>query len=686
MGTRQTHKIGIFFWGRFVSAGACLATGAITPATAQESFNAVWLDTIVVTGSRTEEELKKTPNAISLIDNMEIEKVKFVDSRRELLTRIPGNSLGRNLRFPLNGKNYTVNLRDGVTMRPFGKGFTSAINEVNPWDIERIEIIKGPASALYGSHAIGGAINIITKDPPQEPEFAVWGEGGSWGRVRGGVSGGATSGNFGFKADANALELDGWRERTGREEKSVSAKGVWEATPRTKLTVRGEYQDKFLEQPGTLSADEFAADWRQAMIYDAYADTQFLTASGILSHEFDDKSSAKISYSARKTYTEGPTALSYKSGYVDDEYLDHNLVVQYQRKFNFWSSKLVTGADLQYSDVNETSRDWVTNVSTAPGNIQKSWDLLAKVGSPFAQIQFSPVDWAEITLGVRYDNVTYEGTDLHGDTGTIEAKYTNLSKKAGVSFALNENNTLWFGYGEGFVVPSRSRLFTSAATRRRGRLSGYNANPDLNPEIAKNYSVGLRGATEDGRFGYDLTLYHTDIADMVVGVDRDGTLAGRVYINAGEVRGRGLEAALFVQPTEMVRFDLAYTYAQNTYTDFVDAGVDYGGNTLSSSPLHHINARLTLTPLAGLDVELEYDHLSDYFTSSANDDPDGKYKRPDLWHLKIDYENGPWSVWGQVRNLTNEKYAFGVSHSGYGGRSYSSGEARSFSVGARYKF
>jgi outer membrane receptor protein involved in Fe transport len=100
---------------------------------------------------------------------------------------------------------------------------------------------------------------------------------------------------------------------------------------------------------------------------------------------------------------------------------------------------------------------------------------------------------------------------------------------------------------------------------------------------------------------------------------------------------------------------------------------------------------MTITPIENLNIELEVDHVSEYYTSQANDDPKGKYQRPALFHMKVNYEDGPWEYWGQVRNLTNVKYADGVSYSGpsrysEGGRKFSPGEARTFMVGARYKF
>ncbi len=668
------------------AAVTCALAGGLTstPAMAEWDDNITILDTIVVTTSRSEEKLKEATSSVSVIERKEIEKVKFVDGLKELLPRIPGVSMVRNLRFPFGDKNITVNLRDGMNMRPFGKGFTSSLNEVNPWDIEQVEIIRGPASALYGSHATGGVINIITKKPPREPEYRLWAEGGSWGRKRAGASAGGTVGALGYHFDANILDINGWQDRTGQKDKSVSGKILWDISPSSDLTVRAEYLDSYKETPGSLTAAEYAANWRQAHDPDTFSDKQYATLSGTFSHDFSEKSKTEISYSLRKSWEKGMA--SYRPVLADNVFLDHNFSMKYERNFDLFRSKLIVGTDLTHSDVNEKTYNGVTPAT----GIASHWDMIARVGSPFAQLQFSPLERMRFTLGGRFDYVGYSGTDLFGTRGKIKSEYKHFSKKAGVNFTLNENNNLWFGYGEGFMVPSRSRLFTSTATLRRGRASGYNSNPDLKPETSRTFEMGLRGASFGGIFGYDVSIYQTDIRDAVVGIDTGltGTLADRKYVNAGKVRGRGVESTLHLKPVKFVRFDVSHTLADNKYTRFVDQGIDYSGNTLSSSPLHHLNARMTLMPLKGLEAELEWDHISAYYTSTDNADPLGKYKRPDLFHLRLGYEHESGvSIWGKVSNLTNVKYPSRVSYSSRSrSRNYTSGEARTFSLGGKVRF
>ena len=107
-----------------------------------------------------------------------------------------------------------------------------------------------------------------------------------------------------------------------------------------------------------------------------------------------------------------------------------------------------------------------------------------------------------------------------------------------------------------------------------------------------------------------------------------------------------------------------------------------------ASPKHHLNTRFILKPLEGTKVELEWDHISKYYTDSANTDT---YKRPDLFHLSASYTwNGMVTFWGQIRNLTNEKYADRVSYRYDDDRndyyhSYRMGLPRSYAVGITIK-
>lgn len=680
-------------WKLFARAWLCVlfAMVLMLPAAgmAQDDTKTMYLDSMVVTATRTENKLKELPASISVLGTQEMETVKFVDSRTELLKRIPGYSMIRNLRIPMGGKNYTINLVDGLaTSSAFGSGSIGSPDKTNTSDIERVEVVKGPASALYGSHALGGVINIITRKPPEQPEYRLWGEAGMYDRGRGGVSAAGSTDMLGYFLDANILDYEGWQERTVNEQKQVSAKLLFNIGSSSTFTVRGEYLDKYEENPGYLkvsSASELEfddIDWQKAGVDDAYNDEQAMSLSAKYERDLSNQSGMELSYGIRNTESEGPPSYSATGGFGSSDVTNHNMVGIYNQEFDLFRSELIVGIDLQHSasDSNTYSERSVNS------DIAQQWDVEAVVTSPFMQIEISPIERIRLSLGARYDKIRYCATGYKVNRFDVKTDYdestdfTNISPKAGITVDLGFEQTLWLSYGQGFVVPSRTYLFVGSR--------GYDPNPDLDPEKADNYEIGLRGQLMGSRLNYDITAYRTDITDMLVADDEID-----LYVNAGEVRVQGVETAIGYTLSDHWRFDLAHTYVDNKYIDFVSGADDhsgthdYSGNTLSASPKRHLNARMTWMPIQGLSAELEWNSISSYFTSAGNDDPQGEAQRPDLFNLRLSYETGPWRLWAHVLNLLDEKYAERVSYSASDEeRSYTAGEPLNLYIGLSYTF
>ena len=101
------------------------------------------------------------------------------------------------------------------------------------------------------------------------------------------------------------------------------------------------------------------------------------------------------------------------------------------------------------------------------------------------------------------------------------------------------------------------------------------------------------------------------------------------------------------------------------------------------SPDHHLNARLAVYPISGLEVELEVDDISSQYVNDANTI---SYSRPTLWNLRGNYDWREWSFWAHVKNLTDEKYASYVSWGSTDGDTYYSGAPRTFFVGLSYRW
>ncbi|MCP3669376.1 MAG: TonB-dependent receptor, partial [Gammaproteobacteria bacterium] len=367
--------------------------------------------------------------------------------------------------------------------------------------------------------------------------------------------------------------------------------------------------------------------------------------------------------------------------FSSDKEINQNLVGFYRHNFDFYDSLLIAGVDLLHSAADDTSYDGRSDAE----DITQEWDITADGTSPFFQFEISPTERLRLSVGARRDEIKYSAVGYKISRGVTtnydESKtFSQTSPKAGVTFKLNEDNNLWFSYGKGFVVPSRTYLFVGSR--------GIDPNPNLEPETAEDIEVGLRGdiSVLDKNLSYDIALYRTEIEDMLVTDD-----ATSMFTNAGKVRVQGVETTLSFTPVADWRFDMAHTYADNEYLDFVTGTDDYSGNTLAYSPKHRLNARVTWMPIHGLSAELEMDHITEYYTSTGNDDPNGKEDRPDVYNLRVSYKTGPWAFWGHVLNLTDRKYAERVGYdaddvgvNNTTGREFEVGGPRTFYAGVSY--
>ncbi len=201
-----------------------------------------------------------------------------------------------------------------------------------------------------------------------------------------------------------------------------------------------------------------------------------------------------------------------------------------------------------------------------------------------------------------------------------------------------------------FFVPSTNSTITDA-----------NARP-LPPETSLTYSIGLRGEFLAGNLGYDVGLYHATIRNQAISLACGGNAVlcpadptGDYPVAAGKVRYQGVESSTYWRANDQWRFDLAHTYAHNTFVNFVTDEGDFSGRTTVSSPLHHVNLRTTFTPTEAWNVELEADWISAYYTNELNTD---SYQRPVLWNLRARYAlNDRVSIYGAIENLLDTKYA-----------------------------
>ncbi len=611
------------------------------------------LDSMAVTAAVADAKLggidiKSLPMASTIVNQEEIKRLKYVRPD-ELLDRIPGESLVRNLRIPSGSKSYTIPLVDGAALgSPYSGSTQTFSNTVNSQDIERIEIFKGPVSALYPNNAFGGVINIVSKGSTQLPKqnTRLWAEAGNYDRYRGGVSTQGALEDVGYMFDFSSWNIGQYRDQgelttgrifeTGEERQQASAKFIFHPDEVSSLVIRGSYLIDHLADPGEIFESDFNVD-DQGIGRDTgfFSDDETFLAGIIYKRDFTDSDHLEANFNFKYLDSSG---FSRFNGFNEDEAIDINGKLSYKHDFDFWDSNIIIGTDI-YQGINDDFNPEDNDYDYATTDIYAG----------FVQIQFSPIENLQITAGARHESIilNHDGTSAAGVVTTNHESYNAILPKVGISYDFLETHRIWAAYGEGFRAPTTGELFTAG----RGR-----ANPDLNPEESEHFEIGLRGSLS--LFGRDLTYdtsyYYQDIEQYIVASDLNGRDRN---VNAGKVNIQGVESVFEYKPFDFIRFGITHTFASNIYKNYIDVNdVDLSGEELNRSPEHHINGRVAVMPMEGLAIEVGIDSQSSYSTiDNSSLDPKGRFERDERINLRLTYDKGPYELWFHALNIGDVK-------------------------------
>ena len=652
---------------------------------------------MVVTGSRVQEKIRETPVTINVVSNSEMETLKYRNAG-EVLKRIPsvythnfhGEEELTSIRIPTHFVNpYTLLLVDGLPVTNYGKGGGGLLRGLNSDNIERIEIVKGPASAIYGSNAIGGVINVISRKPTSIPRVRLWSEYGNYEDWRGGLSLGGTKGGYDMNFNLNFINAEGWRENSGHEKAAGTLKLRRVLGGSSLLIFNLEYVDFDNELSGSIDKEDYDDDWQQS--YNTFTavkmkkwfpsltyrmdlrDSEFRASVIMRSMDHEVNPNYGIRYNSK---TRG-----YSSYLSEIDGIDLDLQLLYRRNIELLRSKIIGGVDLEEGRTRmdeyglSVERDDETGKYTSfeVTGLDDSYDISTEVIAPYLQYSASPLELLRINVGGRYDRVKYGvGDRLDQGRGGIH-NFSNFTPKAGLTLDVSESVNCYANYSHGFVTPTTSQLFTGSVATR-----------DLDPERAKNVEAGVRSHIWDRRMAIELAAYDMSIEDKIIIQTIDPVTYAREYRNVGETSHRGIEASLSIAPLDIFRLSLAYTFAENKYKSYEDreSGINFNGNWMPRSPRHRLNARFGLVDLKGFDLELEMNAEGEQYADDENDSP---YSCPTLYDLRASYDFLDWSLWAHATNLTDRKYATYVNES-YGSLSYYPGSPRTVFAGISYKW
>lgn len=668
------------------------------------------LDEIVVSGTREAGRKSETPATVDAIKGEDIRKAK-ASHPSEIMGRVPGvwvNITGGEghqtaIRQPLTTNPVYAYLEDGIPVRSTGFFNHNALYEVNMPQAGSIEVTKGPGTSLYGSDAIGGVVNVMTRPAPLAPEAEASVETGSFGWRRLLLTGGTTQGDDGVRADLNLTRTDGWREATDYRRGSGTLR--WDralgdaAMLKTVLTYSGidqhtagssaisltDYQNNPTVNYTPISFRKVKA----ARLSTAYEKETGNSLLSITPYVRDDSMDLLANWS-----------LGYDPTVYNTSNQSLGLQAKYRTDFEPYRARLIVGVDIDNSPGRRDERSITTtkvgNVYTSYSEGKQIYDYKVTYQgiSPYVHGELSPLEALRVTAGLRYDSMGYDfhnnlpaaaisavtsvGTKYYGQDADTQLSYTHLSPKLGATYAFSDKFNGFVSYNHAFRAPSEGQLFRPAAASSAIQAQAIAAgNLALQPVKVDSYETGVRGHTADGTT-YEISVYYMTKRDDIL-TQRDPATSAPIQTNGGTTLHRGVEIGGSTELVRTLRLDVSLSYAKHTYDTWVTNSADYSGKDMSMAPRVIANTRLTYAPavLQGGDVGVELVTLGKYWMDEANTT---EYDGHNLWNLSGSYYfSKDVSLFAKVRNLTDRRFAESTS----GITSYAPGMPRAFYVGVQ---
>jgi vitamin B12 transporter len=581
-------------------------------------------ESVVVTATRVPTPVSNIPAGVTVIDRATIEQRGYT-TLVEALSAVPGLRVaqaggpGSQTSVFIRGtnSNHVLVLRDGVPLNDPSSpndGFGFGDDTLN--DIERIEIIRGPMSSLYGSGAIGGVINLITRRASGTQSGQLHGSvtlaGGSQAT---GLARANAAGNFGIWDFATTLEgfstrgfdqtpsreygvysgeADGDREKMGTVDIGVTPV----AGTRVSLELRGR-DDKF----GYDEQGFETFDGGNATGYDAETSGRL----GVVSHLFDGAWTTGLTLSRvqdDRRFTVTQDALDPNGDYGNDRYHGRSNDAQWTNTvqlpdWRFTDSSAVT---FGYSHLNNSADVHTNDIYYAPPADISEIHAHQDTDSGYVGLQSRLWQRLTVTGQVREDAVTGQGSAF--------------TWRAGGVFDLSEIDTkIHAAYGTGFRAPALYELY---GINDDGPYT-FTGNPNLRPENSQGWEAGvdtdLPIPAALGAANVTVAYFDNRIHDLIETTYLPPFYETSTLVNIDRARTHGVEVGLRLRAATWLTADLNYTYtdARNLET----------GSLLLRRPENQGAADLRITPFPGLTIapELTYTgRFADYLVDGLGED------------------------------------------------------------------
>jgi iron complex outermembrane receptor protein len=689
--------------GRLASGAVALATLALlarpllgqSPAPGSASEPAIRATTtdVVVTAPRMEIPLKENPAATTVVDQETIQKTKSKSiAADEVLKLVPGLKVdnqadGERVHLSIRGQGLLTErgvrgvkvLLDGLPLND-PTGFAPDLFDVDWATVKRVEVFRGPASALYGGGAAGGVLSITTRDGEKGREHVDGsidlGSGSFW-KATGEASG--VEGPVSYRVSGSRMMGEGYREHTAYFGTNLYGKFRLDPGSTTHLTAIVAGTSYFNENAEGLNADQVLQNRRMpnpdALTFNEYQKTRRATfgLTGQTALAANQDLAYSLYYRSTQWVESVPSTVQHRT------YESPGAFLQYSLHLGQGAVKhhLSAGADLDAQAIDDLRRPNLGGAAEGPEVVADQTIRQSGLGLYLLDRVDLGSRWGAM-LGLRWDRMTNELDDNLRSNGVDRSGDVNFEKatgRVGITWNPSERLGLYASWGQGFLPPATEELANNPAA-----LGGFNTG--LVPATSHGEEVGARG-TLVHQLTYDVALFRLETKNDFNRYRVPGRPLETFYGNLGNTTRYGVETLLGWFPVDPVTVQLAYTWSRFKYDDVKSLQGAFSGTFMSNAPEHQAYIDVELRPASGFVVGLSGELATRSYVDASNLVWAGGYT---LAHARVGYGWKTRTYRAEaslsVRNLTGKEY-IAFTEPDPDGNSYQPAPTRQVFAGAR---
>jgi len=605
------------------------------------------LDEVIITASKKSQKQSQTGKVVTVID-----QATLINNRGKSLTEIlnqfsgiftvgANNAPGSNQELYLRGAatGNTLFLMDGVPLQdPNMITNTYDLNNINPEQIERIEILKGAQSTLWGSAAVAGVINIITKKGgPKKIGASAALAYGSYNTLRAGAGINGNIDRFSYNLNYSRINTDGFSaaydslgsrgfDKDGLRQDGFQANLGYRFSPSVTINYTNNYGFFKADADGGAYQDDKDVEARiKNMVnsisinYKTSKTALYLVQSFINSDRYFDNDSTDIG-----ALRLDPQA-SFYTKWSENNLKGRSVVTDLYGSHDF-SSHISLVAGLQHT-FQKTEQTFKSISNYGPYDAVPIGEDSARVSnfSGYASVLFTDLRGFNLELGGRLNNNT-----LYGNNATFTFN---------PSYSINANTRVFVNISSGYNVPTLYQLYSEYGNR------------DLAPEKSENYELGVQSFTNDRKNSLRLVAFKRDIKDLIIFYTDPETFAGR-YMNRDEQNDYGFEIESNIGIGNIGQWVSNFTYINGRG---INAGIP--SKNLFRRPDFIVNSTLTVNPFKSLAVAPSFRYVGERIPGEydlGGPNPMSAYYTIDFYAAYTIKKK--ISLFADLRNITDQKY------------------------------